>query len=110
MSKDNLAKSGILKPLECIFCNEIENINHLFFECTVAKQIWTLASEFLSLELGTDYLSIAKFWLANNKHMALNSICACVLWNMWKFRNAFIFDNVYWHDIKQVWWQIVRTL
>lgn len=76
----------------------------------MAKQIWLLASEFLGVNLGHDYLSIAKFWPANKKKSALNSICSCVLWCIWKFRNSMIFDNVYWTDIKQVWLLILRRM
>ena len=36
MTKNNLAKRGILKPPECAFCNETESINHLFFDCALA--------------------------------------------------------------------------
>ena len=65
--------------------------------------MWSSVSEFFSYTLGSDYFSIAKYWLANKKHNALNSICACVLWTIWKHRNSCIFKNVTWIDVKQVW-------
>ena len=40
MTIDNLAKRGVDKPKNCRFCDEIETINHLFFQCVVAKKIW----------------------------------------------------------------------
>jgi hypothetical protein len=42
------------KPKQCRFCNKDESINHLFFECAVAKYIWCYVSEFLGFEIGTD--------------------------------------------------------
>jgi hypothetical protein len=36
---DNLNKNGMSKPAQCVFCDENESINHLFFECVVAKAI-----------------------------------------------------------------------
>ena len=35
-------------------------------------------------------------------HFASNSIYAAVLWSIWKFRNAIIFNCVTWLDIKQM--------
>ena len=86
----------------CVF-SEKESITHLFFECVVANQIWARVSDFLGIEIGTNYLSIARFWSANKKHIPLNSACACVLWNMWKNRNSHVFKNAIWTDMKQVW-------
>jgi len=40
MTVDNLAKRGVDKPKNCRFCDEIETINHLFFQCVVARKIW----------------------------------------------------------------------
>jgi hypothetical protein len=43
----NLNKKGLNKPVQCSFCNEEETINHLFFECVVARAIWSMISEVL---------------------------------------------------------------
>lgn len=39
MTKNNLLKRGIDKNPECLFCSEQERVDHLFFECVVAKNI-----------------------------------------------------------------------
>ena len=103
MTRDNLSKRGFEKSHECVYCSERESIQLLFFECVVAKQICESVSDFFSCSLGADYLSIAKFWIANKKHTTLNSICACVLWAIWKHRNSCLFRNVMWIDLKQIW-------
>jgi hypothetical protein len=36
-------------------------INHLFFECVVARKIWGVVSKFLRVSLGYDVFSIDKF-------------------------------------------------
>ena len=107
MTKDNLAKRGIEKAPECVYCYEKESITHLFFECVVAKQIWVEISEFFGVELGSNYLLIARFWPADKKHIALNSVCACVLWAMWKNRNSHVFNNAIWTDVKQIWRRVL---
>ena len=110
MTRDNLSKRGLEKSHEYVYCSEKESIQHLFFECVVAKQIWKSVSDFFSCSLGADYLSIAKFWIVNKKRTTLNSICACVLWAIWKHRNSCIFRNVMWIDLKQIWNLILGLL
>ena len=93
-----------------MFCKEQESIDHLFFGCVVAKQIWAEMSKILSHDIGNDYISIARFWPAHKNKLVLNSVCACVMWCIWKFRNSMVFNNVMWTDLKQIWWQIHLTL
>jgi hypothetical protein len=63
----NLNKKGLKKNTLCCFCNENESIAHLFFDCVVAKVIWKHVSEFLGVEIGNDYLSVASKWLHKEK-------------------------------------------
>jgi hypothetical protein len=51
------------KPLDCVFCNELESIQHLFFDCIVAKHIW----EEVELMFGTEihsFETVASCWLS----------------------------------------------
>jgi hypothetical protein len=34
-----LNRKGMDKPMQCCFCNENEIVDHLFFQCVVAKTI-----------------------------------------------------------------------
>jgi hypothetical protein len=110
MTRDNLEKRNMGKPTQCEFCGEPESITHLFFDCIVAREIWTSVSMFLKVQIGTTYESIARFWPANKNHSAMNTICAAVLWGIWKNRNAMIFDGQTWLCIKQVWWLILKAV
>ena len=98
------------KPENCIFCSEKESIDHLFFNCIVAKQIWNVVSAFFETEIGTNYNSVARFWVSNKKHAVVNSVCAAVLWCLWKDRNDLVFNGSAWIDIKQVWRRILCSL
>jgi hypothetical protein len=71
---DNLNKRGLNKPVQCCFCNENESINHLFFECMIAKAIWRYVCEFLKYDMGTDYISIVSKWLHKDKFYGVNII------------------------------------
>ena len=110
MTRDNLKKRNLNKPVCCIFCAEDETIEHLFFQCIVAKHVWQFISEFFSLPLGVDFISIAKFWLANKKHATLNSVCSATLWCIWKFRNNMIFNGLPWINLHQVLHMILRSV
>jgi hypothetical protein len=110
MTRYNLEKRHLGKPISCEFCSDPETISHLFFDCIIAKRIWSSVSSFLNLQLGSDFESIAKLWLANKKHLVSNSIGAAILWSIWKTINAMIFDNQLWLCSKQVWWLILKTI
>jgi hypothetical protein len=49
---DNLKKRGADKPEQWCFFFEKESIVHLFFECVVAKLIWSFVYEFLGFSIG----------------------------------------------------------
>jgi hypothetical protein len=66
---DNLSKRGMSKPTQCRFCMEEESINHLFFDCVIARNVWSYACEFYGFDIGADYLSVAGKWLNKNKFM-----------------------------------------
>ena len=58
LTKDNLRRRGIPKPLECSLCKEIESVHHLFFDYIVARNTRDLVTKVFSLEI-TDFESLA---------------------------------------------------
>jgi hypothetical protein len=40
LTKDNLAKRRWKESLKCSFCNQNESIQHLVFDCYLARNIW----------------------------------------------------------------------
>jgi hypothetical protein len=40
LTRDNLVKRQNVDDLTCVFCNEEESCQHLFFDCVVASKIW----------------------------------------------------------------------
>jgi hypothetical protein len=79
MTRDNLQKRNLGKPTCCVFYNEDETVSHLFFNCIVANIVWGEVSDFFGLNILEDYLSVARFWVSNKKHQALNSIYVATL-------------------------------
>jgi hypothetical protein len=40
LTRDNLGKRRVMDDPSCLFCNKPETVNHLFFECVIARRIW----------------------------------------------------------------------
>jgi hypothetical protein len=100
---DNLNKKGLSKPSSCKFCDEEESISHLFFECVVAKAVWSYASQFLGFHIAGDYISVASKWLSKGKIYVVNIIItAAVLSGLWHTRNDFVFNAQVWSVVKLV--------
>ena len=86
--------------LSVYMCVEIANFSFVNgFGTTFQKSLSDISKNF-SIDLGSNYLSIARFWPANKKHTAMNAFVACVLWNIWKTRNNHVFNNAVWSDLK----------
>lgn len=71
-----------------------ETISHLFFEYCVAVNVWRNISEVLCVDIGHNYESVAKLWIANKKHLITNVVYSAVLWYLWKLRNELCFQSV----------------
>jgi hypothetical protein len=77
--------------LSCLFCNEQESCNHLFFGCVVAKYLWEMVSSIFNKCIGTDFESVASWWISENTNSVLNMFSTAVLWTLWSTRNECVF-------------------
>jgi hypothetical protein len=73
LTRDNLAKRQKVENLMCLFCEEMESCNHIFFECVVAREMWRRISSIIGRELGDSFESIGTCWLSNKKLVLLIS-------------------------------------
>lgn len=110
LTRDNLGKRKKLDDASCIFCAEPESISHLFFECCVATKVWEACSEFLPNPVGSDFLSVARWWISNNKHAVLNTCISAILCNLWNVRNAICFQGLVWSGVKMVILEATRMM
>jgi len=110
LTRDNLQKRRDVSDPTCLFCSEQESIRHLFFDCCVAVSVWSLVAEVLGENIGADYESVAKLWVANKKHLVTNVISSAVLWSLWKLRNEICFQGVFWLGTKMVLIRIAKML
>ena len=49
--------------------------------------MWCHLSDNFDKDLGTDFESVARWWISNNKNVVLNIYCAALMWSTWKLRN-----------------------
>jgi hypothetical protein len=58
----------------------IESVTHLFFECYVAQAVWECFIDITNLQMGSDFVSVARFWISGKKFICLNVLTSAVLW------------------------------
>jgi hypothetical protein len=97
LTRDNLVKRQNVDDLTCVFCNEVESCQHLFFDCVVASKIWRDIVMALGVNLKISSMhDISSLWNDFKKNNNLNMIFAVVLRTIWITRNDFIFNRSQW--------------
>ena len=76
----------------------------------MAKLVWPIISDLVGAQVGTDFESVARWWLSNNKNTALNVVCGVVLWAIWKLRNEMCFQGKVWPGVRDIWRRVVVEL
>ena len=61
LSRDILAKRREVSDKTCLFCNELESVNHLLFDCCVARRTWLVIAEVLNLRGNWNFEFLATF-------------------------------------------------
>lgn len=110
LTRDNLSKRRKVQDLNCLFCLEVEYVQHFFFDCAVAKQCWATISVAINVDLECSLVGIGKFWLSNKKHVVTNIITSTVLWCIWKLKNAFCFQFTEWRSMEILLYRICGVL
>ena len=82
LSRDNLGIRRKVEDTTCLFCCETESIQHLFFGCAVATQLWKVLSSILNIKLGGSFDEVGKYWLSNRKHCVTNITSAAAMWSI----------------------------
>jgi hypothetical protein len=109
LTRDNLVIRIHIPDLS-MFCSELESVHHLFFDCFVAKIVWSTISDLLGVCVGADFESVARWWLSNNKNSMINVVCTATLWSLWKLRNELCFQGKVWPGVHKLWRKVVVEL
>ena len=100
--RENLIKRQHLNDLSCLFCSECENINHLFFECAVAMEIWRTIHSITDCFPLPAFGRVAEMWGKDKNLQAENLIISATLWAIWRCRNDLCFNNTNWMGVQVV--------
>jgi hypothetical protein len=76
LTRDNLHKRRYVEDRSCLFCVEPETIDHLFFKCFVASKIWEEISGIFGVQVGSDFESVARWWVSNKKKILCSTYSA----------------------------------
>lgn len=77
--RDSLTKSRKVDDSSCLFCCEYESVQHLFFDCAVAKQLWSMLPDILKVNIGGSMDDVGKFWQSNKRLGLLNMVTSAAL-------------------------------
>jgi hypothetical protein len=69
-------------------------VNHLFFDCVVAKQLWAVISRIFGIQLGDSLDSIASFGLAIRKTVSLTLFRQQLVGVFGKSETIYVFRDV----------------
>ncbi|XP_058775782.1 uncharacterized protein LOC131650057 [Vicia villosa] len=96
-TKARLREFGILTNEECTFCDNVETLQHLFFDCRVTKNIWRNILKWLNMDHNPQGWAQELNWVIENsknkswKAKILKVVVAETSYEIWKHRNDSIF-------------------
>ena len=94
LTKDNLLKRNWKGDSTCCFCSCKETIQHLFFECHVAKFVWGSVRMVFGIQPPSNVTNMLGSWLRSfsvklRKQLLVGAVALC--WAIWLCRNDAIF-------------------
>nr|GEY42616.1 hypothetical protein [Tanacetum cinerariifolium] len=100
-SKVNLDRKGVeVGSILCSSCLlDVETVNHIFFNCEMAKDLWSLLAKWWELDiLVCANISDCFDWLEEVRinvkaRSILEGVGETLMWSIWNFRNHLIFSN-----------------
>jgi hypothetical protein len=84
LTKDNFKKRNWHDSGDCCFCGCAESIDHLFFNCSIARYVWRVIQVALNLDfIPKNTRELCDSWMKNPKNKATNMFlfgCGVVFW------------------------------
>jgi hypothetical protein len=105
LTKDNLVKKHWKGSTKCYFCDVSESIQHLFFDCPLAKLVWGILSLTFGIRLSSDVGDLFGPWLRSFSKKQRNRVVvgvAAFCWAIWISRNDIVFHKSHSLSILQV--------
>ncbi|KAL4592856.1 hypothetical protein LXL04_005863 [Taraxacum kok-saghyz] len=97
----NLSGRGLDIPsIMCPLCgSEPETVDHLFWRCGVARDIWVAMFRWLQLPPGNfDHPSEVFDWIddsrgSSNRRLVIEAVVCSAFWMIWRFRNDVVHES-----------------
>ena len=109
-----------IEDTSCSLCNSpVESLNHLFFQCPVANQVWAEIKSWLGFSRALTTLKAAAKWIIKEARgtgvqaVAKKVGFACTVYYIWATRNARMFEGKIVHPtgiIRDIKIQVYRVL
>ena len=96
LTKDNLIRRRWKGAKKCEFCAMDETIQHLFFDCHIARFIWRAIMVVFNIKMPHSFNNMFGLWLFNiPKHFRelLLVGMAAMCWSIWLSRNDLVFEK-----------------
>jgi hypothetical protein len=120
-SNDNIRRRRGPSSGRCALCGEMEDTNHIFFTCVLARFMWSAVRELLHCSWNptclADVYRLLQPYRGQTKRVYWIS-CAALCWTLWNIRNKFTIegrfpsqpaDCIYKMSLYlQVWKQVAR--
>jgi hypothetical protein len=92
-----MSKRNWKGPLNCVFCGLPKSIDHIFFQCSVARFIWRIIQTALNFNsIPNNVENLFGSWINSfsktEKSMILFG-CGAVIWAIWRSRNDCCFND-----------------
>ena len=96
LTKDNLIRRNWNGNKLCCFCSSDETIQHLFFDCHVAKFLWRVVHYTFDLSPPQSITHLFGNWLRSvgtKLKRKLLTGASALCWSIWLSRNDIVFDR-----------------
>ena len=96
-NKDNFARWNWHGNKKCCCCSNNKTIQHIFFECQMARLIWRIIHTTFGLLKPKNVIDMFGSWLQGVKWKEKNLILtgvSVVCWSIWLSRNDSVFDKL----------------
>ena len=96
LTKDNLIKRNWKGCAKCCFCNSNETIQHLFFDCHVARLVWNIISIAFGIQTPSSVSNMLGPWRRSFPRKQRKTILigvTALCWAIWISGNDVIFKN-----------------